>query len=82
MIYDLSIGINNAISVFAPNKVILFGEIFECPFVMETFIQQVSKINPFLSTDIFEQSSLAPRKEFIGGAATAVQSFLLEPGGA
>lgn len=82
LIYDLSIGINNAISVFAPNKVILFGEIFECPFVMETFIQQVSKINPFLSTDIFEQSSLAPRKEFIGGAATAVQSFLLEPGGA
>lgn len=80
-IYDLAIGINNAISVFAPDKVILFGEIFESPFILTAFLEQIAAINPFLSTEIFQQSTLAARKEFIGGAATAVQNFLLSPGG-
>ena len=80
-IHDLAIGVNNAIQVFSPDKVVLFGTLFETKTTLKPFIETILEINPYVTEDLFEESTLADKKEYIGPAATAIKNFLIEPGG-
>lgn len=81
LIHDFAIGVSNAIQVFSPDQVLLFGVLFESPNIAETFLNDILQINPLLSRKLFCKSALGWKKEYLGPAATAINIFLVETGG-
>ena len=79
--HDLAIGVNNAIQVFSPDRVILYGVLFEVPGAADRFIDEVVRLNPFIGRELFQRSALSWKTDYIGPAATAIKTYLIDTGG-
>lgn len=80
-VHDLAIGVNNAIQVFSPDRVILYGVLFEVPGAADRFIDEVVRLNPFIGRELFQRSALSWKTDYIGPAATAIKTYLIDTGG-
>jgi len=80
-INDLAVGISNAIQVFSPDRVILYGIMFENEICRKNVIDAVIRINRFVKEDMFVKSQLPWNKEYIGPASLVIKNFLIETGG-
>ena len=78
---ELAVGVSNAMQVFPPDQVILYGVLFESPLARESFLQEILRLNPDLNRSLFLHSRLENQRDYIGPAATAIRIFLLETGG-
>ena len=78
---DLSIGVSNAMQVFSPDQIVLYGVLFEQEDVFQRFIADLQAISPDLDDSIFIRSTLDSKREYIGPVAVAVKNLLIERGG-
>ncbi len=78
---DLAIGVNNAIQVFSPDRVILYGVLFETKIMTDRFLKHIQQMNPSNKPALFLKSTFEQEREYIGPAATAIKTFLIETGG-
>lgn len=68
---------NNAIHILAPDKLILFGDIFESDSMVDLFIQQLYQLNPQLPENFCIKNHLHADKKYIGATAIAIFQLLL-----
>lgn len=68
---------NNAILILAPDKLVLFGDIFEHDAIVSLFTNQLLAINPTLPNHFCVKSTFREKKKYIGSTAIAVENFLL-----
>jgi hypothetical protein len=73
--------VNNAIQVFSPDRVILYGELFETKFMTDRFLKHIQSNESLQQTSVFLKSTFEQEREYIGPAATAIKTFLIETGG-
>ena len=78
---DLAVGVSNAMQVFPPDQVILYGFLVESDRTYETFQRHLCALNPGISEALFLRSRLEDKRDYIGPAAIAIKTFLLETGG-
>ena len=77
----LAIVTNNAIQLIVPDKIILFGDIFDNEAIYSSFINHANRINPELTDDLFICSELTKKKAYIGGTAIILKQLLIDNGG-
>lgn len=75
-ILSLAEATSNAISILAPDKLILFGNLFESDVIVENFKNHLLELNPHLPRHFCIQSTFRHQKRYIGAAAIAIESFL------
>lgn len=68
---------NNAILILAPDKLVLFGDIFEHDTIVSLFTTQLLSINPTLPNHFCVKSTFREKKKYIGSTAIAVEKLLL-----
>lgn len=79
--YYMAIAIANAVSLYDPNKVILYGNAFKYDFVMEEFKRVIEAaiiredLNEFITL-----SALNYKSNYIGGIALALREFFYNTG--
>lgn len=78
---DLAVGVNNAVRVFPPDQIILFGVLFESDYAFQSFLAHFHELNPGVRDTLFVRSRLENKLEYIGPAAIAIKTFFLETGG-
>ncbi len=78
---DLAVAVNNAVQILQPDQVILSGVLFDSDVIWDRFLHHIRTIDPTLSAEMFLHGSPGDRLEYIGPAAIAVKSFLLDTGG-
>lgn len=78
---DLAIGVSNAVQIFSPDRVVLYGTLFETESTYRAFLSYILELNPHLPEGMFQKSRLDAQKECIGPAATAIKTFLIETAG-
>ena len=79
--FRLAVVVNNAIQVLAPDKIILFGELFSNELLFERFKRSVFSINETIVDEMFLRSALQDRRAYIGAVACIVKRFLVDTGG-
>ena len=75
--FDLAEVTNNAILILAPDKLVLFGDIFEHDSIVSLFTEQLVEINSTLPEQFCVKSTFRKKKKYIGSTAIAVENFLL-----
>lgn len=76
--HDLAIASNNAIQIFSPDCVILYGNLFESSITFQNFTDYILQINPFLKKNLFVKSKLGARQKYVGAATTAIKTFFID----
>ena len=71
----LSINVSNAVQIFSPDKIILYGKLFEIPYILDAFTSSLGELDPSLNMDAIHHRS--DYKETLGPAAIAIEAFLL-----
>lgn len=79
--FRLAVVVNNAIQLLAPDRIILFGELFSNEFLLERFKRSVFAINDTIVEEMFLRSRLQPQRTYIGGVAHIVRKYLVNTGG-
>lgn len=79
--HRLAVVVNNAIQILAPDRLILFGELFWNDAMLNRFKQKVFAINDTIVDDMFLRSALQSRRTYIGAIACVVKRFLVDTGG-
>lgn len=70
----------NAITILAPRKVILYGEVFELSQVREQFLKRCEEYDPSYGNGFIAESDLSDRIEYIGPLAVAVNELFFMAG--
>jgi len=76
-IYYLAIAIRNAICMFNPKKVVLYGELFENPVIRQELYTQLSR---YTNTNSVKFSHFNLQLDTLGPATTIVQNFFQDGG--
>ncbi|MDR1536214.1 MAG: ROK family protein, partial [Planctomycetota bacterium] len=79
--FRLAVAVNNAVQILAPDKIILFGEMFANDGLYERFRRSLPTINETIVDGMFLRSAFQSRRLYIGGGACAVKRFLVDTGG-
>lgn len=78
----LALGISNAVSLYDPQKVILYGETFKFNEFLDEFKKIIKNMVLVENLDEFiDISKLDYRKNYIGGVALAIREFFYKVGG-
>ena len=78
----MALAIANAVTLYDPNKVILYGKAFENGFFMDAFIGALSRLIAKTGFDEYVLLSKLNRKSnFIAGTALALREFFYNTGG-
>ncbi len=77
----LATAVVNALTMFAPDHVILLGRLFETEVLRERFIAACARIDPRFDCDYFSLSKLSDKRSYIGPLAIAVNELLLSASG-
>ena len=67
----------NTITLLAPDKVIIYGEMFELPFFEKMFLEVCRTYDPSSREDYIVNSKLSDRIEYIGPLAVVVNELFL-----
>lgn len=70
----------NTVTIIAPGKVILYGQMFESQTVMTRFIKKCKEYDPSISDDYLVKSRLSKKIEYIGPLSVAVNELLYHTG--
>ena len=70
----------NTVTIIAPGKVILYGQMFESQTVMNRFIKKCKEYDPSISDDYLVKSRLSKKIEYIGPLSVAVNELLYHTG--
>lgn len=79
--YQLAVVVNNAVQILAPDKIILFGELFSSQSLLIKFKNHIFSINDSISEDMFMNSLMEDRRNYIGATSNVVKRFLVDTGG-
>lgn len=74
---SLAIGINNAVTAIAPDRVVLFGDLFHSDLIQKLFFEKLAMLNSFFDENLYRTSILQDKSCFIGGVALAIEKLLL-----
>ena len=70
----------NTVTIIAPGKVILYGQMFESQTVMNRFIKKCKEYDQSISDDYLVKSRLSKKIEYIGPLSVAVNELLYHTG--
>lgn len=73
----LSHSVCNAITMLAPDQVIVYGKMFEQPSLMERFMAHCKKIDKQYNEDYITRSKLSDKIDFVGPLALVVNRLFL-----
>lgn len=79
--HRLAVVVNNALQILAPDRLVLFGEMFASDVMLDRFKRGIVSINDTVTDDMFLRSSLQPRRNHIGAVASVVKRLLVDTGG-
>ncbi|MDR1518534.1 MAG: ROK family protein [Planctomycetota bacterium] len=79
--FRLAVVVNNAVQVLAPDRIILFGELFANNRLLEYFKEKIFSINETIVDDMFLRSDFQSRHTYIGATACIVKHLLVDTGG-
>ncbi|MGN0159390.1 MAG: ROK family protein [Brotaphodocola sp.] len=77
IIEEMAMIVVNTITLLAPDKVIIYGEMFELPHFQEIFLDECRTYDPFYREDYIVRSKLSDRIEYIGPLAVIVNEMFL-----
>lgn len=66
------------LTMLAPDQLIVFGQMFELPYVLEGLISHCSQYDPAYDGEYIRMSELNGRTEYIGPLAAAASSFFFQ----
>ena len=73
--------LSNAVTIFAPDAVVLYGQVFQFPGLKERFLQHYEQYDFNYNPDYLTMSILSDRIDYIGPLAVVVNELFLSPGG-
>lgn len=73
--------LSNAVTIMAPDAVVLYGQVFQLPGVKERFLQRCAEYDANYGADYLTMSTLSDKIDFIGPLAVVVNELFLSPGG-
>ncbi|MDR2391985.1 MAG: ROK family protein, partial [Planctomycetota bacterium] len=79
--FRLAVVVNNAVQVLAPDRIILFGELFANKRLLEYFKEKIFSINETIVDDMFFHSDFQSRHTYVGATACIVKRLLVDTGG-
>ncbi|RGY97485.1 ROK family protein [Clostridium sp. AM58-1XD] len=79
--HALAVATNNAIQILAPDRIILYGDIFESDEIIQLFKEEIQGINPEIESALFAKSPLNSERLYIGAAAVVIEELLIKSGG-
>lgn len=81
-IYYFAIGISNTISLFDPNRIVLYGEVFNNKIFLEKIVNALKTLNVNKNIEnIIHISNLNNKTNYMGGASLALREFFYKTGG-
>jgi len=73
--------LSNSVTIFAPDAVVLYGQVFQLPGVKERFLQRYAEYDPNYNPEYLTMSTLSDKIDYIGPLAVVVNELFLSPGG-
>lgn len=73
--------LSNTITIFAPDTVVLYGQVFQLPNVKERFLRHCKNYDPNYNEKYLTMSTLSDRIDYIGPLAVVVGELFLSPAG-
>lgn len=67
--------LSGAMTLFAPDKVVLYGEMFELPEFQQRFLRQCSQYDPAYNSSMITMSSLRDKLDYIGPMAVVANEL-------
>lgn len=69
--------VTNAITLLAPDQVIIYGYMFDLPHIQDTFLQCCTHYDPAYNGTYIQKSSLSDKLEYIGPLAAVMNELFL-----
>ncbi len=73
--------LSNAVTLMAPDAVVLYGQAFQLPGLKERFLQHCMEYDPNYDTSYLTMSTLSDKIDYIGPLAVVVNELFLSPTG-
>ena len=69
--------VTNAITLLAPDQVIIYGYMFDLPHIQDRFLQCCTQYDPAYNGSYIQRSSLSDKLEYIGPLAVVMNELFL-----